>query len=214
MFSSISFNSCGYQEVQGPGNLNSGAGVVDVSVIPANRAVSPIRVACQCPHKVSQVHNRGRVLLPWVTAALSSPITFPPTWQWESKMSTFDGWSFSFVSLENLISCLFVCLFLWVRGRQTERGFSWALLNGKLPPLVFVHKEALLFWKRTIELFTETHTTLLLPWRMFTHTHTHRDPSQSQSQYVSPLSNTKVGYETMLLVPLLLTLSVLWSWRW
>lgn len=55
---------CRYQDVEGPGNWDSGPGVVDVCVISANRAVSPIRVDCQCPRKVSQVHNRGKSFTP------------------------------------------------------------------------------------------------------------------------------------------------------
>lgn len=112
--------------MQGPGNLNSGAGVVDVSVIPANRAVSPIRVACQCPRKVSQVHNRGRVLLPWATAALSSPLTFSPT-----IMSTFDEWSFSFVSLENLVSCLFVSMSEVETNRERESDCAFQTVSAE-----------------------------------------------------------------------------------
>lgn len=50
--------------VEGSGNWNSGPGVVDVSVISADRAVSPIRVDCQCPRKVSQVCNRGESFPP------------------------------------------------------------------------------------------------------------------------------------------------------
>lgn len=56
---------CRYQEVERPGNWDSGPGVVDVSVISTTAlALSPDRVDCQCPCKVSRVHNRGKVLLP------------------------------------------------------------------------------------------------------------------------------------------------------
>lgn len=105
--------------MEGPGNWDSGPGVVDVSVISANRALSPNTVDCQCPRKVSWVHNRGKVLLPWVTGSLSSPLHSSPVWQWESKVSAFAECSST--AFRPLRTWLPVCLCAWVRGRQTER---------------------------------------------------------------------------------------------
>lgn len=109
---------CRYLNVEELGNWDSGPGVLDVSVRSANRAVSAIRVDCQCPCKVSQVHNRRKVLLPWVTGSLSSPI-----WQWKPKVSAFAEWRISFPSLENLAPCLFVCVCVSGRQRETGRQF-------------------------------------------------------------------------------------------
>lgn len=209
----------------GPGNWNSGLGVVHVSVISANRALSPDRVDCQWPHKVSQVHSRGKVLLPWVTDSfffffflffffLSAQFFLRLAVQSKAFAER------SCAAFCPLRTWLPVCLCAWVKRKQTGRqfvcvtesdsvfcggclnGFTRALLNGKPPPVVFVHKEALLFLKGTIELFTESQraqTTLSLPWRMLSHT----APSLCLSQCLSPLSNTKVGSETMVIPPLL-----------
>lgn len=74
----------------------------------------------------------------------------------------------------------FVCV--WERGRACEgrrlfggclSDLSRALLNGKPPPVVFVHKEALLFWKEQLSFSQRAQTTLPLPWRMLTHTQAH-----------------------------------------
>lgn len=117
--------------------------------------------------------------------------------------------------------CLFVCLFLWVRGRQTERGrvtapFKWFQLSPTeweaTASCVCTQRSPFVLKKNNWAFHRDSHN--LAVALKDVHTHKHRDPSQSLSQYLSPVSNTKVGCETMLLVPLLLTLSVLWSWRW
>lgn len=205
----------------GPGNWNSGRGVVHVSVISANRALSPDRVDCQWPHKVSQVHSRGKVLLPRVTDSFFfSPLCSILLASGSSVQSFCWVELCSLLSLENLAPCLFVCVSEEETNRETIcvcmcdrewqcffldrclNGFSRALLNGKPPPVVFVHKEALLSWKGTIELFTESQraqTTLLQPWRMLSHI----APSLCLGQCLSALSNTTVGLETMVILSLL-----------
>lgn len=196
--------------MQGPGNLNSGAGVVDVSVIPANRAVSPIRVACQCPRKVSQVHNR-------VTPRSDTRAFFSTRFSSHLTVGVQNVY-FRWVRVSALCPlrtwfpvCLFVCLFLWVRGSdcafQTVSAEPYWMGSDRL--MCLYTKSPFVLKKNNWAFHRDSHNLAVALKDI--HTHKHRDPSQSLSQYLSPLSNTQVGYETMLLVPLLLTLSVLWS---
>lgn len=190
---------CRYQDVEGPGNWDSGPGVVDVCVISANRAVSPIRVDCQCPRKVSQVHNRGKSFtplsdrLPFFSAQFFSRLT-------AGVQSVCFCWVEFRLSVPWELGSLFICLCAWARGRQTERqaddlcvcerecegrrlfggclnGFSRALLNGMLPPVVFLSKKLFCFEKNNWAFHRKLESTDNLPAALkdaHTHTQTHR----------------------------------------
>ena len=68
-------------------------------------------------HKVRVVYNRGKVLLPWVTAPLSSLLHSFPVWQCESKVSLSAEWSCA--AFRPLRTWLAVCLLAWEEGRQS-----------------------------------------------------------------------------------------------
>lgn len=140
---------------QGTGDL--GAGVLGRECeICQQSCPFPITVDSQCPHKVNQVHKR-RSSPPLCSACFCSHLTVGVQTSVLPVCST--------VRLE---ICLFVCLFLWATDGQTSRQtvkqrltallerLSRAPLNGKLLPLGFCTKGALLSSSRTIELFTES----------------------------------------------------------
>lgn len=105
----------------GPGNWNSGRGVVHVSVISANRALSPDRVDCQWPHKVSQVHSRGKVLLPRVTDSFFFLLSAQFFLHLAVQSKAFAEWSCAAFYLWR--TWLPVCLCAWVKRKQTGRQF-------------------------------------------------------------------------------------------
>ena len=113
---------CRYQEVERPGNWDSGPGVVDVSVISTTAlALSPDRVDCQCPCKVSRVHNRGKVLLPWVTGSLFLPysILLPSGSGSPKCLLLLSG--VVRLSVPWDLGSLFVCVREWGGDKQKDR---------------------------------------------------------------------------------------------
>lgn len=160
---------CRYQQVGGGGQGigDSGAGVLGRECeICQQSCPFPITVDFQCPHKVNQVHNR-RSFPPWSDGCFSllRLFLFPPD-SWSPNVCVTCLQRCSSVPGQPQI-CLFVCLFLRVTDGQTSRQvkqrstallerLSRATLNGKLLPLVFCTKGALLSSSRTIELFTES----------------------------------------------------------
>lgn len=168
----------------GQGIWDSGAGALDVSVKSASRAVSPITVDCQCPHKVNQVHNR-QSFTPRSDGCFLCSACFCSHLTVGVKMSALAVCSSVFLSPENLELCLFV---RWQTDRRGGRrwnrdrrhilnGFSRAPVNGNLLPLVFAQKEPFCFPAGQSSFLQRAWTTLLLlPWRMFTHKYAQINP--------------------------------------
>lgn len=193
----------------GQGIWDSGAGALDVSVKSASRAVSPITVDCQCPHKVNQVHNRqsftprsdGRFLC---SARFCSHLTVGV------KMSALAVCSSVFLSPENLELCLFVRVTDGQTRRQTVKQRSTAHFERfqpsagewESPASCVCTKGVLLFSSRTIKLFTESLDNLAAAALKDVHTQVCTDQSLSYwslpSLYLSPWLGTKVAYETKL----------------
>lgn len=190
----------------GQGIWDSGAGVLDVSVKSASRAVSPIAVDCQCPPKVNQVHNR-QSLTPRSDGCFLCSARFCSHLTVGVKMAAFAVCSSVFPSPGNLELCLFVR----VTDRQTDEvadgeteihGAFWAvrraLVNGELLPVVFAQKEPFCFPAEQSRFSQKAWTTLLLlPWRMFTHKYAQINPYRP-SLHLPPWFGTKVGYGTKL----------------